>query len=318
MTPPKFAIETEKPEAPVVLLIDDSAEIFRLLSVRLHSENLQLVHVASGPAGIEYASERSPAAILLDLNLPGFSGFDVLRALKDSPATVHIPVIIVSSSDQLEDKVAGLDLGAFDYVTKPFSMPELRARLRSAIRISELMSLLAERAQVDGLTGLWNRAHFDERLREELAASQRSGRPISLCLCDLDHFKLLNDRFGHAAGDAVLKGFSRLVCNALRQSDLACRYGGEEFAIILRDTDARTARIVISRIRVELEQHRWAAHPDRKVTASFGICDHVENNPADPTEWIETADQALYAAKSAGRNRIVVWGVDDGSASKAA
>jgi len=315
---PQFAIETGKPESPVVLLVDDSPEIFRLLSVRLQTENLQLVHVPSGPAGVQHAAERAPDAILLDLNLPGVSGFDVLRALKDNPATVHIPVIIISGSDQLEDKVAGLDLGAFDYVTKPFNMPELRARLRSAMRISELMSLLAERAQVDGLTGLWNRAHFDERLREELAASQRSGRPISLCLCDLDHFKLLNDRFGHAAGDTVLKGFARLVSNSLRQSDLACRYGGEEFAIILRDTDARTARIVVSRIRVELEQHRWSAHPDRKVTASFGICDHVEGNPVDPTEWIETADEALYAAKAAGRNRIIVWGVDDASSPIAA
>lgn len=287
-----------------MLLIDDSVEIHRLLSVRLRSENIRLEAVDNAVEGLRLAKSKKPTLILLDLDMPVMDGFEALRALKDDPETTNIPVIVISGSDETDDKVGGFDLGAVDYVCKPFKMPELRARLRSALRIQELMTMLAQRAQIDGLTGLWNRAYFDDRLTEEVAAKDRSDRPLTLVMCDLDHFKALNDTHGHPAGDAVLEGFAQILTRNIRGMDVACRYGGEEFALILRDTDAKQARALIERIRAELEQTRWPRHPERGVTASFGACDQPIGDPSDPNAWIDAADQAMYKAKSFGRNRV--------------
>lgn len=164
-------------------------------------------------------------------------GFQALRRIKESPKLTDTQVIVISASDDTEDKIAGFELGACDYVTKPFNLPELRARMRSALRIHELLTLLAERAQVDGLTGIGNRSCFDERIAEELSHRDRMGSDLTVALCDIDHFKKVNDSYGHAAGD--------------------------------------------------------------------------EQNPED---WLKTADDALYAAKHAGRNRIYA-GTDSGSQS---
>lgn len=295
-------------DKPKVLLIDDSIEIHRLLDVRLRSEDIELITADNAVEGIRLAKVESPMLILLDLNMPFMDGFETLRALKDDPETANVPIIVISGSDDTDDKVAGFNLGAVDYVCKPFNMPELRARLRSALRIQELMGMLAQQAQIDGLTGLWNRAHFDDRLAEEVASHERHGRSLTLAICDLDHFKSLNDTHGHPAGDAVIKGFANILIDNIRRSDVACRYGGEEFGLILRDTEIEQARSLVERIRTELEATRWPKHPERTITASFGLCDRPAGDAADPAAWIETADRALYEAKRIGRNRVIVHG----------
>ncbi len=295
-------------EQPSVLLIDDSVEILRLLQVRLRSEDVNLITATTGMEGIRIAAERKPALILLDLDMPVMDGFETLRALKEDSRTVNIPVIVISGSDDTVDKVAGFEFGAIDYVCKPFNLPELRARMRSALRIQQLMSMLEHRAQIDGLTGLWNRAYFDRRLEEEIASHMRTGRPFTLVLCDLDNFKSLNDTHGHPAGDAVLQGFAKQLTATLRKQDIACRYGGEEFALILRETHAEQAHALIERIRETLESTRWPRHPERAITASFGVCDEPNGDSSVPACWLETADKALYEAKKRGRNRIVVAG----------
>ncbi|RMH28863.1 MAG: diguanylate cyclase [Planctomycetota bacterium] len=294
-------------DQPTVLLIDDSPEILRLLEVRLRNEDFALVTAQAAVDGLRIARERRPALILLDLDMPVMDGFEALRHLKEDPRTVSIPVIVISGSDDTDDKVAGFDLGAIDYVCKPFNMPELRARVRSALKIHELMRMLEQRAQIDGLTGLWNRAYFDERLVEEIAHHQRHGRPFSLVLADLDHFKSLNDTHGHPAGDAVLQGFARLLESSVRAQDVACRYGGEEFVILLRDTKAEQARALVERVRAGLEALRWPRHPERRVTGSFGICDAPAGDAGSPAAWLQSADDALYQAKRAGRNRVVIF-----------
>ncbi|MFG0275292.1 MAG: diguanylate cyclase [Phycisphaerales bacterium] len=293
---------------PKLLLIDDSQDIHMLIRQRMRSEGIDVVSAENGVDGLRMAGEILPAIILLDLSMPVMDGFEVLRALKDDPATNHIPVIVVSGRDDAEDKVQGFDLGAIDYVCKPFDMTELCARVRSAMRIAELMQMLSQRAQLDGLTGLWNRAYFDERFEAELSSARRSGAPIALAMCDIDHFKSLNDTHGHPAGDAVLKGFGRLLVDTLRRDDVACRYGGEEFSIILRNTDAAAAATVLDRIRRKLAQIVWPRHPERAVTASFGVA-HLGNPPGDDAAaWIEAADKALYQAKTLGRNRVFISG----------
>jgi len=235
-------------------------------------------------------------------------GFQVLRALKDDDELNGIQVIVISASEEIEDKVTGLELGAVDYVCKPFNMPELKARMSSALRIHQLMRLLEQRAQVDGLTGLWNRAHFDSRLQEEVSHRDRAGAPLTLVLCDADHFKSVNDTYGHAAGDAVLQGIAKIFQRMLRARDIPCRYGGEEFANLLRDTDVEKAAPVVERVRLEIERTRWPAHPERVVTASFGLTDMPDGDVKSPAAWLKSADEALYQAKQQGRNRLCVGG----------
>jgi len=293
---------------PKLLLIDDSRDIHMLLRQRLRSESIEVVGAENGVDGLRLAAAIRPSVILLDLSMPVMDGFETLRRLKDDPATSQIPVIVLSGRDDAEDKVQGFDLGAIDYICKPFDMTELRARVRSAMRMSELMWMLAQRAQIDGLTGLWNRAYFDERLSSEIDTARRSGAKLALAICDLDHFKSLNDTHGHPAGDAVLEGFSGLLVDSLRKGDVACRYGGEEFAVILRNTDAVTAAGVLDRIRRKLSRTVWPKHPERAVTASFGVCDNASVSSEETAAWIDSADKALYQAKSLGRNRVVMQG----------
>src|SRR6185369_15871448 len=190
--PQQFA-ETQ----PTVLVIDDSPDVHRLLRARLRHEDLELVASDGGKRGLEMARASKPAMILLDLDMPDMDGFEVLRYLKNDPATLDIPVIVLSGLQGAQDKVMAFDLGAVDYITKPFNLTELRVRVRSALRMHRLVQMLAQCAQLDGLTGLWNRAYFDKRWSDEVGASLRHRRPLSLAMIDADHFKTVNDAFGH-------------------------------------------------------------------------------------------------------------------------
>lgn len=294
--------------APVtrVLAIDDSEDIHAILRARLEREGLVLESAASGAEGLAAVLADPPALILLDLGLPGMDGFEVLRHLKDNDRTHSIPVIVLSGSDDAKDKVRGLDMGAVDYVCKPFDHYELSARLRVALRTQRLLEMLARRAQIDGLTGLWNREHFDARLADALATSARHGAPLALAYGDLDHFKSVNDTYGHSAGDAVLEGFADILLGELREADVAFRLGGEEFALLLPDTTVEESIAVLERIRASLAGVCWPRHPDRAITCSFGVADRGVGGSWEPSAWMEAADKALYAAKNAGRDRVMI------------
>lgn len=299
--------ERKPDQQPILLLIDDAPEIHRLLAMKLKDEGLDFLTAFSGIEGIELAEQRVPSLILLDVNMPDHDGFEVLHTLKENPATKQIPVIMLSGSHASEDKVRAFELGAMDYVIKPMDVPELRARIQSAIRLTRLMEMLEQRAQIDGLTGLWNRAHFDRRLAAELSEKVRRSTPIGLVMCDLDHFKRLNDSFGHPAGDAVLEAFAKIITQEIRQNDIACRYGGEEFALILPRTEVNEAVGVCERIRKALSARTFRKYPEIQATASFGVAGVSTDGSDDPSSWIEAADQALYSAKSGGRNRVHIY-----------
>lgn len=302
---PDATLQTDT-SAPKVLLIDDSIDVHRLLTARLQHEEIELIGVVSGEEGVRAVHEHRPSLVLLDLDMPAMDGFEVLRTLKDDMRTMHIPVIILSGLGSPQDKVAAFDLGAIDYITKPFDLTELRARMRSAIQIYQLLELLSRRAQIDGLTGLWNRAHFDARWREAVAQCSRHGHPLSIAIFDLDHFKSINDTHGHPAGDAVLQGFARTLRQECRAGDIPCRYGGEEFVLIMPDTAPTDAKNVCERIRAALSGLSWPRHPDRAVTASAGIAGTRSGTGLSPGAWLEAADQALYASKQGGRDRLTV------------
>lgn len=290
---------------PVVLIVDDSQDVHRLLKARLRNEDLELVCTESGADGIAKAEQLAPAIILLDLDMPGTDGFEVLRTLKENAKTLNVPVIILSGLQSPQDKVTAFDLGAVDYITKPFDLTELRVRVRSVLKMYRLLQMLSQRAQIDGLTSLWNRAYFQTRWSEETARFQRHFRPLSIAMFDADHFKSINDTYGHPAGDAVLQGIGKLLLKNARTSDICCRYGGEEFVVIMPDTSAEDAKIFCDRARSDLEQIVWPRHPERKVTVSVGVAGASGNCAVSPEQWIELADRNLYSAKKTGRNQVV-------------
>jgi diguanylate cyclase (GGDEF)-like protein len=306
------AVHHEDERAPVALLIDDSPDVHRLLAMRLRAEGLEVASAASGAEGIRLTAELLPAVVLLDVDMPGMDGFEVLRTLKDTESTLNIPVIMLSGLHSPHDKVTAFDLGAVDFITKPFDVTELRVRVRSALRVSHLLRMLAQRAQIDGLTGLYNRAHFDARWAEQVGHCARHGRPLSLAMFDLDHFKSINDTYGHPAGDAAIQGLARLLVREIRQGDVACRYGGEEFSLIMPETAPTDAAGVCERIRVALAQITWPKHPEREITCSVGIVGSDGPCATAPETWIESADRNLYRAKKEGRNRIVTTTIDGG------
>lgn len=293
---------------PVLLVIDDAPEIHRLLAVRLKDEGLEFVTALSGLEGLELAESQQPSLILLDLGMPGHDGFQTLRDLKENRATMEIPVIVLSADSNAPSKVRAFEIGAMDYVTKPMDVAELRARIQSAIRISRLMKLLEQRAQIDGLTGLWNRNYFNDRLARDQAEAARKQTPLALVMCDLDHFKRLNDSYGHPAGDAVLQTFAVILNRELRAYDVACRYGGEEFSLILPRTTAEEAVGVCERIRRAVELTSFKKYPEMHATVSFGVADRTEDGTFEPTKLIEAADKTLYHAKQNGRNRVHIYG----------
>jgi diguanylate cyclase (GGDEF)-like protein len=292
-----------------VLAIDDSPDVHRLLDVRLRPEGLILHHALDAEQGLAMAVDLGPDLILLDVDLPLVTGFEVCKRLKDNPLTAQIPVIFLTGATEVYSKVQGFDLGAVDYVTKPFDPAELRARVRAALRVKRYHDILAARSHIDGLTGIWNRAYFNQRMGEECSAAQRYGRTISLVLLDLDHFKGLNDAHGHPFGDLVLQTLGDLFNAVLRATDAPCRYGGEEFAVILTETDLDGAKITGERVRQALSEVQFHPRGGRvQVTASIGIaCSSIFDRGAlSVSGMVTAADDALYRAKHEGRNRVCV------------
>jgi len=290
-----------------VVAIDDSKLIHRLLRARLKHENVQLHGAMSGAEGLELVHRLHPEVILLDVEMPEMDGFEVLRALKADVSTSDIPVIILSGSCDTERKVQGLDLGAHDFVTKPFDFSELQARVRAALRLRRMLRMLAQRAHIDGLSGLWNRAYFDEQIAREFAGARRHGTNLALVLCDVDRFKSINDRFGHPFGDRVIEIFATIL-QSERSTDIACRYGGEEFVLLMPRTDAAGAGNAAERCRGRLESCTWERRPELVITASFGVADLRLLGASSPEDLIGAADRALYQAKEGGRNRVqVAW-----------
>jgi diguanylate cyclase (GGDEF)-like protein len=298
-----------------VLVVDDSPEVHRLLEARLQPEGLAILHAFEPQSGFEQALDVQPDLVLLDLDLGGVSGFELCQRLKDDARTAHIPVIILTGASQVDVKVKGFDLGAVDFVTKPFDAAELRARVRSALRTKRFLDLLATRSNVDGLTGVWNRAYFDRRLRDEIEASRRYGRIVSLVMFDIDHFKTVNDGYGHPFGDRVLESIGQLMLQVLRATDVACRYGGEEFAVVLSETDQPSGFTTAERLRLSISALQFR-HEDQvvKVTASLGVSCSTRFNASNlsAAAMVLAADGALYRAKQGGRDQTCVAGAVSG------
>ncbi len=287
-----------------VLIVDDSPEALALAKVRLKKEALDIVCAGGGQDGLDAARRETPDLVLLDVDMPDMSGFDVCRALKADVDLCMIPVIFLSGSGEADDKVQGLNIGAVDYVTKPFDAFELRARVNAALRTKHMQDLLVEYAKIDPLTGLANRRALMERLVQEWGRLQRYGGKLSFILGDVDHFKRVNDTHGHTVGDRALQAVAGTIIDRCRQSDFPARYGGEEFAIIVADEPACGAAKLAERCRLAIESLQLNTGSDEIfTTVSFGVAD--ADDVDSPEALIRKADEALYRAKNNGRNRVV-------------
>ncbi len=288
-----------------ILIVDDSPEALAVARARLLSEPAEILCAQGGLAGLEAAKREKPDLILLDLDMPDVSGLEVCRTLKADPECSLTPIVFLSGSGSTEDIVRGLDLGAVDYVTKPFNGVELRARVRAALRTKRLEDILVEHAHVDPLTGLANRRALMGHLEREWARMKRHGTPLSFVMGDIDHFKNINDTYGHGAGDLVLQETAKTITQQCRKTDLAARYGGEEFAVVVADAAASTASCLAERCRQEIESLRIGLRAATiTTTASFGVADSIGLSSLDVL--IACADKALYEAKKAGRNAVRV------------
>jgi two-component system, cell cycle response regulator len=287
-----------------ILLIDDSKSIHPLVVSLLANEPVTIHSAFDAQYGLVLAASLRPDLILLDVEMPGVDGFEACRRLKADPATASLPIIFLTARAATEEMVSGLDLGANDYVTKPFKLAELLSRVRAALRTSHLVRLLEEKAMIDPLTGLGNRAMFGERFAAEVAIRIRSGSPLSCIALDVDHFKCINDRYGHPFGDHVLSKIGEVLTEICRVEDVACRHGGEEFVVLLPRTSADHAALLAERMRVIIAKIPFFQNGESiTVTCSFGV---AEAAGTFDRLMLERADQALYKSKEQGRDRVSI------------
>jgi diguanylate cyclase (GGDEF)-like protein len=300
-----------------ILIVDDSPTIREYIKVTLLAAKKQgfnkVLEAENGRDALEILSKHSIDLILCDVLMPEMDGFTFLKEIKANPAYFDIPVIMLTAEESVEKKVKGLESGASDYVTKPFDESELIARVRVHLKIKRLQDELKEANEryrrlsiTDDLTGLYNRRYFFEILEREFERAVRYHLPLALVIIDVDHFKEVNDNFGHLQGDVILTEIASLITGNLRSHDIVARYGGEEFVLLLPMASGDTARSVSEKIRRLIERHRFKGAGDHSITVSIGVCTYPTSAVERIDDLISLADGGLYEAKREGRNSVVI------------
>jgi diguanylate cyclase (GGDEF)-like protein len=289
-----------------IILVEDDAAVARLVAFHLQREGYAIRVAWSIDAAHQLMREVAWDVLILDRRLPDGDGIELCNEVR--AANPHAYILILTGEATEDAKLAGFGCGADDYMTKPFQVSELLARIRAGLRIVELQKeLLASNRQLeelsrtDPLTGLLNRRALDDEIATRFAHARRYQRPLSVVMLDVDHFKKVNDTFGHPAGDRVLQGVGEVLRRCSRQTDFIARYGGEEFVVLLPETPPLEALQFAEKIRAEV-----AATPlsPARVTVSLGVASYPHSYFDTPEELLAAADQALYRAKQEGRNRV--------------
>jgi diguanylate cyclase (GGDEF)-like protein len=280
-----------------VLLIDDSKAIHALLASRLSDESVALMSAYTGQEGLAAARKFIPHLILLDADLPDGSGIEVCRQLKRDITTAEIPVIFLSSAASPDDRIYDREVGAADFINKPFNFAELKARIRAALRAREAVAGCEPGARIDGASGVWNRAYFDQRFCQELSLARRTGNPLTCIVADIDGFAWINETYGREFGDEVLGRVAAALSDATRLEDDVCRFGGDEFIILCPCTDGAGAEPLIRcclEALAELDL-KCEGHPVA-ITCSYGAAE----DDGRKMSLIKSAEDALQRAKSSG------------------
>lgn len=290
-----------------ILIVDDTRENIQILAEAL-GLSYKISVATNGEDALRIAgSEEPPDLILLDIMMPGMDGYEVCVRLKKEDRTEKIPVIFITAKIRVEDETMGLEMGAVDYITKPFSLPIVKARVKAHLELKRNRDLLENIVHLDGLTGIRNRRFFDDALTTEWRRGNRGSNPISLIMIDIDYFKKFNDTYGHIIGDDCLRQVADTLSDSVRRpADFVARYGGEEFAAVLPDTDADAAKLMaeLMRKRVESLEITHVGNPQQVVTVSLGVATVSPQRGADPEMLVQAADKMLYQAKEGGRNQV--------------
>ena len=295
-----------------IAIVDDDAAIRRLVRLFLRRAGYETLEYTTGDEARAALQSEVWDLAILDRRLPDMDGVVLAHELKSSAAHRARYIIMLTGEDEQEDKVEGLELGADDYITKPFQYPELLARIRAGKRIVDLQKELVETNKrlellsiTDGLTKLHNHRYFQDELARAFEESQRYQRPLSLAMIDLDFFKKINDTHGHAVGDDVLKRAAALFRNSVRSTDLVARYGGEEFAVMMPETTLQDGIAFAEKIRHLIEEAPLETQAGPvSATVSIGVASVPHSRIHTAKELIVSADRALYRAKKSGRNQV--------------
>jgi diguanylate cyclase (GGDEF)-like protein len=292
---------------PTVLIADDVPANVEFLTEVL-GDDKEILVATTGRQALETAIAQLPDLILLDIIMPDQDGYEICVRLKRESATQNIPVIFVTALNQEQDEARGLEVGAIDYITKPFSPSIVRARVRNQLELKRYRDLLEKLSTTDGLTSIPNRRQFDQTLDREWRRGVRNQSTLALILMDVDGFKAFNDHYGHVAGDDCLRMVAASVAQiARRPGDLAARFGGDEFACLLPETNSGGALMAATRVQENVNNmqipHAFSTAADH-VTISAGLAAMVPVLGQSPSELIKRADERLYAAKQRGRNQV--------------
>ncbi|HVO21258.1 MAG TPA: diguanylate cyclase [Anaeromyxobacter sp.] len=306
-SPPRGPIPPSTPVRAHVLVADDEPDARQALTAALDG-GLEVTTAADGQEAVDLTRSQRPDLVLLDLGMPRLDGFQVLEQLGADPSTADIPVILVTGRGDETGKVQGLSLGAVDYLQKPFSERELRARVERTLRLLRSQSALRELAQTDALTGLPNLRAFRARLDDEVKRARRYRTSLTCVMADLDELKPINDQLGHAAGDRAIAAAAAVIRGELRETDFGARCGGDEFVVLLPHTSAEDGRVFAERVRARMEQSALSAGGcPVALRASFGVACRAPDQDDQPADaLVRAADAALYAAKRAGRGRVAL------------
>ncbi|MFZ5988506.1 MAG: diguanylate cyclase [Bacillota bacterium] len=288
-----------------VLIVEDNPNSAKLLGEILGDEGYQVYSVDQGLSILNLVYEIKPNIILLDIMMPELDGFEICKLLKTDSETKDIPIIMITAKTDSKDIRMALELGAFDYIKKPVDEVEVIARVRSALRFKEYHDKLKEMTMKDGLTGVYNHRLLIELFEKEYTRQIRKGGNIAFIMIDIDHFKRINDTYGHTAGDMIIREVANILTTMTRRSDIVGRYGGEEFGIFVSEINLDNVYKFCEKIRKKIEDYEFNIG-DRiiHITISMGVCLKEASDNISYLDIIKISDAALYSAKENGRNKV--------------
>ena len=303
-----------------ICVIEDDGDQRNLLVRHLRGWGYTVVEAATGAAGLRLIYKHRPRVLICDVVLPDLNGLQVCRHVRADPTLDGTYVVLATAYDRPERKYRALNAGADEYLEKPYDLEELKARIRNGLRFNRLQERLERAALTDGLTGLWNHGQFRALLDREFMRTRRYGGVVSLVMIDLDHFKAVNDTFGHEVGNHVLQLAARHLQRTVRETDIVARYGGEEFAVICPETNLDEATKLAERIRRMFVRHvRPPEYPHLTIRASLGVACSEDVRVHAVTDLITLCDQSLYCSKHRGRDRVTRCDqIGDGAAEESA